>query len=736
MNLPRASTLPIKAIEPYTYNPSFLMDPSNATIEFSIDTSYNALPPGIDISLSTGIISGTPTSVSGVTQYRIDISGNGETRTADISLSVIGITYEPASYSFIENTTISSIDISSVGVSIDSYTISPPTLPTGLSFDISTGAITGTTPSTFLPQTTYDISGTDTTTNIVYPATLTLSVNYGRDPMILTFANVSYITLPLYDISGNYSVDWGNGVPVDLTGDAPNHTYTPPGANPTVKIYVSEKNGSKIGRFGNGLNTWNGLNELTAITQWGDFNGLETINRLGAAALTGVPSDLPSTVTNTNYMFRSAINFDDENIGLWDVSNVTSMENMFRFAQNFNQDISKWKVGKVEDMLWMFADATNFNQDISKWDVSKVTNMSYMFYFTHKFNQDISKWKVGKVEDMGGMFTYAYDFNQNLAAWDVSKVENMYGMFNGANDMTPLNVSNTLIGWDEKITETPYTGNNILTMFLNGPSIYPLGAAALVSLQLKNWTGVANQTVLLTNPDLDISYNEPTTRAYILNQAIEPYTYNPSFLPNDATIEFSIDTSYNALPPGIDISLSTGIISGTPTSLSGVTQYRIDISGNNETRTADIYLSVIGITYEPASYILLENTTISSIDISSVGVSIDSYTISPPTLPTGLSFDISTGAITGTPTTFHAETTYDISGTDTTTGIVYPATLTLSVNYGRDPMILKFVGVSSIQLPLYVISGNYSVDWGDGVHDDLTWDAPIHPYTPLEQILP
>ena len=33
-----------------------------------------------------------------------------------------------------------------------------------------------------------------------------------RTPMIMTFSNLSTIGLPLYDISGNYTVDWGDGI--------------------------------------------------------------------------------------------------------------------------------------------------------------------------------------------------------------------------------------------------------------------------------------------------------------------------------------------------------------------------------------------------------------------------------------------------------------------------------------------------------------------------------------------
>jgi surface protein len=140
----------------------------------------------------------------------------------------------------------------------------------------------------------------------------------------------------------------------------------------------------------------------------------------------GFPNGFPDVtklcttrVTDMSYLFWDCVDMQfNQPIGSWDVSNVTTMENMFGAEcgwaeKEFNQDISNWDVSNVTNMKGLFSNNSDFNQDISNWDVSNVTNMSYMFYLAQSYNQSILGWDTSNVTNMRSMFNEAYSFNQD-----------------------------------------------------------------------------------------------------------------------------------------------------------------------------------------------------------------------------------------------------------------------------------------------------------------------------------
>ena len=106
----------------------------------------------------------------------------------------------------------------------------------------------------------------------------------------------------------------------------------------------------------------------------------------------------------------------------WDVSNCTSLSQAFRYADNFNSNLSKWNTSKVTSLQETFRNAPLYNQPMNTqevihygktynaWDVGNVSSFFITFggstnvAITQSFNQDISNWDVSSGTSFANMF--------------------------------------------------------------------------------------------------------------------------------------------------------------------------------------------------------------------------------------------------------------------------------------------------------------------------------------------
>jgi len=256
------------------------------------------------------------------------------------------------------------------------------------------------------------------------------------------------ITIPTFTgETYNYTVNWGDGtVESGFTGDA-SHTYASAGTH-TVSITESFP---RIYFNNSGTN----LTKIMTIEQWGNIawtsmeGAFETCSNLTYNA-----TDSPdlSEVTSLNQMFRAATLFNGA-INSWDVSNVTDMRELFRSCPNFNQPLNSWNVSNVTTMVGMFDGSSSFNGDLSSWDVSNVADMEAMFASASSFNQPLNSWDMSSVTNMPAMFSNATSFNQPLASWDVSGNGNFDNVFQVATAFNqPLNSWNVGNGTRMELT--------------------------------------------------------------------------------------------------------------------------------------------------------------------------------------------------------------------------------------------------------------------------------------------
>ena len=201
-----------------------------------------------------------------------------------------------------------------------------------------------------------------------------------------------------------------------------------------------------------------------------------------------------SNVTSMKELFNGYENFDEPLIE-WDVYNVTDMSKMFAGCSKFNQPLSdelyNWAVHNVTDMSEMFSGCTNFNQSLTNWNVSNVTNMNSMFAGNSSFNQNINNWNVSGVSSMISVFENSTSFNQPLSGWNVSNVTNMTEMLNSS-DLNTSNYDNLLISWSGLTLQTGVTFGVLSLTYTSG------GAADSARSYIQstyNWTFVGDSSV-------------------------------------------------------------------------------------------------------------------------------------------------------------------------------------------------------------------------------------------------
>jgi surface protein len=191
------------------------------------------------------------------------------------------------------------------------------------------------------------------------------------------------------------------------------------------------------------------LTSATRLT--GMFRNATSIGNSDTMIDSGNWSWVTTGIERMNNIFYGASSFNKD-IGGWDTSSVDRMNNMFRGASAFNQDISEWDVEEVTTMATMFRDATLFNNgDVAlSWTTTKLQSINNLFRGATAFNQDISGWTTTALTSMNNTFRNATSFDQDIGGWDISNITTMNNTFNGAT-LSANNYNALLIGWEPQI---------------------------------------------------------------------------------------------------------------------------------------------------------------------------------------------------------------------------------------------------------------------------------------------
>jgi hypothetical protein len=225
----------------------------------------------------------------------------------------------------------------------------------------------------------------------------------------------------------------------------------------------------------------------------------------------------------------------------------------------------------------------------------------------------------------------ASPYNQTLAA---------------ANGLTPYSWSITSGSLPPGLTLNASTGAITGTPTTAGTSAFTVqvkdanGATATENLSITISTLLSVTTASLPGDDVNTPYNQTLAAA----NGLTPYSWS---------------ITSGSLPPGLNLSASTGAITGTPTT-AGTSAFTVqvkDASGATATKNLSITISALPIvtTASPLPGVDV-NTPYNQTLAATNGLTPYSWSITSGSLPPGLNLSASTGAITGTPTTVGAST--------------------------------------------------------------------------------
>jgi hypothetical protein len=183
----------------------------------------------------------------------------------------------------------------------------------------------------------------------------------------------------------------------------------------------------------------------------------------------------------------------------------------------------------------------------------------------------------------------------------------------------------------------------------------------------------------------------PSGLAYAINPAV--YAAGTAITANTPSYAGGVVSSWTvspALPAGLSLDASTGIITGTPTAVTAEAVYTITGTNAAGSTSIDLDITVGPAVAPPTSLVYTPNPVSCSVASACVstpsngGGAIVEYTVSPP-LPSGLTLDSLTGVLGGAATDVAAQGSFVVTGSNPAGSTI--ATLRITVTNAVPPVI-------------------------------------------------
>jgi len=544
------------------------------------------------------------------------------------------------------------------------------TLPAGLSFNTTTGTFSGT-PSTVFGPTTYTVTaysyGLSATTTVTLSCTLpapAISYTPSTDVYCVGTAITALSPVntggPVSAMTFNVGASITGGTlssPYGIATDPSGNVYVTNSGNGTINKYTAAGVYSSV--FATGLTTPVGIVFDASGNAYVIDRGTNDVYKITPG---GVRTVLISGITNLRGIAISAAGnlYGTRNPGNQIAEYTTAGALVTTFPSTYTTAPSGIAVSSSGNVYVLDHSDNNI--------VEFTTSGAYVQTFASGFNAayGLSVDAAGNVyvADSGNDKIEVYNSLGTLLTTITSGLNGPYGVTTDTQgDVLVSNYSGNTV------YEYTVTGNytispalpaglafNTVTGAITGTPTAN-SAATVYTVGCNNTTGAATTTVTVTTTTAPtITYTTPDV--YTTGTAV---TLAPTVV--------GIPTTYSvspALPAGLSINTTTGVIDGVPTVITAAAPYVV-----TATNSCGVSTFTVNITINPPAPVITcttpdvydIGTAITALTPNNTGGTVVTWAISPA-LPAGLSFDVTTGIISGTPTALSAATNYTVSATN------------------------------------------------------------------------
>ncbi|MCP5499418.1 MAG: putative Ig domain-containing protein [Leptospiraceae bacterium] len=619
-----------------TYTQNTLIQPNSPLIAGS-GLSYKvepALPSGLVLNSKTGVISGIPSTVNASTKYTVTATNTGGSISTELVLTVNDAAPSSLNYGISSLLLTKDVSISpimpSVTGTVTAYTVSP-SLPPVLKLDPSTGKLYGTPSALQLTPETYTVTASNVSGSSVYSFQITVEDSAPK--------GLSY---PVSSLSLTKGVSLSSIIPV-VSGTVTAYSVSP--SLPSGLV----------------LNTRTG--ELSGIPQSPQSVTTYTITAVNTKGSVSFP--LYITVEDTAPSALSYVN------------------SSYRYTKGVT--ISPI-VPSVTGTVTRYSVAPSLPAGLN------INSITGVISGTPEAATTISSYTV-TASNPKGSISFPLSITVSEGAPSGLNYAGSPYIFTKASPIQTLKPN--LTGTASSYTVSPAlpSGLNInsVTGEISGTPL-SLAANTTYTVTASNAYGSVSFPLQLTvndYPPYSLSYSKS---AYIFTKGISIAALSPSI--SGTVISYSVSP---ALPSGLSINQTTGVISGTPTAVSGTTTYLVVATNSAGSTSISLNLSIVEgapttLSYSSSSYTYTRGVTIASLSPTVTGT-VSSYSVSPA-LPQGLSLNVSTGVISGTPELASASNTYTVTAANPSGSTAYSFSIQVtegapsSLVYAGSPYVL------------------------------------------------